>query len=76
MNKGQTEPSSHTDPPLIHASRLPQISVMQEMLASLGPQIEEAAEGVSNMMQLIEQVGHYCTVGRLSCSRYCYCHFS
>ncbi|XP_050730386.1 dynein axonemal heavy chain 7-like [Eriocheir sinensis] len=32
-----------------------QISVMQEMLASLGPQIEEAAEGVSNMMQLIEQ---------------------
>lgn len=39
-----------------------QISVMQEMLASLGPQIEEAAEGVSNMMQLIEQVSHPLTI--------------
>ncbi|KAK3858557.1 hypothetical protein Pcinc_035261, partial [Petrolisthes cinctipes] len=32
-----------------------QISVMQEMLASLGPQIEEASQDVSKMMQLIEQ---------------------
>ncbi|KAK7080901.1 Dynein heavy chain 12, axonemal [Halocaridina rubra] len=32
-----------------------QISVMQEMLASLGPQIEEAATDVSRMMALIEQ---------------------
>lgn len=35
----------------------PQISVMQEMLASLGPQIEEASQDVSKMMELIEQVG-------------------
>nr|XP_045615668.1 dynein axonemal heavy chain 7-like isoform X1 [Procambarus clarkii] len=32
-----------------------QISVMQEMLASLGPQIEEASQDVSKMMELIEQ---------------------
>ncbi|XP_047480638.1 dynein axonemal heavy chain 7-like [Penaeus chinensis] len=32
-----------------------QISVMQEMLASLGPQIEEATQDVSKMMEIIEQ---------------------
>lgn len=29
---------------------------MQEMLASLGPQIEEATQDVSKMMEIIEQV--------------------
>ena len=33
-----------------------QISVMQELLASLGPQIEEAAGDVTRMMHMIEKV--------------------